>query len=180
MDISHWFSTYVSCLCPRKSKFTNRTNLGFTSALGWRFHWIKRKFSGFGQYIDNYIYFAPELNDNREPVYDVTIQGTYPRYSYRPTPTLIYGSDGILRIRIDNAVGVEMVGSFVRMLDQSTREELIGTPPKRLKTTLIGRFSKMWGDKIIDNELHLGGQYVAKQSFVIPERDFMAPPPHIF
>ena len=124
--------------------------------------------------------FAPELNDNREPVYDVTIQGTYPRYSYRPTPTLIYGSDGILRIGIDNAVGVEIVGSFVRMLDQSTREELIGTPPKRLKTTLIGRFSKMLGDKIIDNEWHLGGKYVAKQSFVIPERDFMAPPDAYF
>ena len=38
----------------------------------------------------------------------------------------------------------------------------------------------MWGDKIVKNELHLGGQYVAKQSFVIPERDFMDPPDAFF
>mgnify|MGYP001237050019 CR=1 FL=1 len=152
----------------------------FTSALGWRFHWIETEISGFGQYIDNYIYFAPELNDSKEPIYDVTIQGTYPRYSYRPTPTLVYGSDGIIRVGIDSAVGAEVVGSFVRMIDQSTTEELIGTPPKRLQTTLIGRFSQMLGDKIINNELRVGGLYVAKQSFVIPERDFMEPPEAYF
>ena len=109
-------------------------------------------------------------------MYDVTIQGTYPRYSYRPTPTLVYGSDGMIRLGIDNAIGAEMVGSFVRMIDQQTTEELIGTPPKRFRMTLIGRFSHMFRDTIIKNELRLGNQYVAMQSFVIPERDFMEPP----
>jgi iron complex outermembrane recepter protein len=152
----------------------------FTSSLGWRFHWIETEISGFAQHIDNYIYFAPELNDMKEPIYDVTIQGTYPRYSYRPTPTLVYGSDGIIRMGIDNAIGAEIVGSLVRMIDQQTSEELIGTPPKRIRATLIGRFSQMFGNKVIKNELHLGTQYVAKQSFVIPERDFMNPPDAYF
>ena len=34
-----------------------------------------------------------------------------------------------------------MVGSFVRMIDQQTTEELIGTPPKRFRITLIDDFS---------------------------------------
>ena len=70
-----------------------------------------------------------------------------------------------------------MVGSFVRMIDQHTMEELIGTPRKTVSDYFNRTIFSMFRDTIIKNEFaFLGNQYVAKQSFVIPERDFMEPP----
>ena len=65
---------------------------------GLRLETVEVELSGYGQYVDDYIYFSPELNTQGLPRFDVTIRGTYPSYEFRPIDAIFYGSDGTLNL----------------------------------------------------------------------------------
>ena len=87
---------------------------------GLRLETVEVELSGYGQFVDDYIYFSPELNTQGLPRFDVTIRGTYPSYEFRPIDAVFYGSDGTLNLGPRLPMGLTAQGGFVRASDQET------------------------------------------------------------
>lgn len=144
-----------------------------TSAL--RIPALEAEASVYGQYVDDYIHFAPTLTDEGNPRFDVTIQGTWPTWSYQAIDAVFYGVDGSLNIGPISPVGIEAQGGIVRAEDRASGEQLIGTPADHLLLALIGRPAPFGAVKSL--EVRLTAELVAHQSLVLAENDHVAPPP---
>lgn len=55
--------------------------------------------SAYANRIADYIYFAPALDENGKPIFDVLIRGAFPRFVTRPVDAVFYGADGGIAIR---------------------------------------------------------------------------------
>jgi iron complex outermembrane receptor protein len=57
---------------------------------------VSGEISGFGSYVADYLYFAPALGGDGQPIFDVTIRGSFPRFSTRNVDAAFYGADGFV------------------------------------------------------------------------------------
>ncbi|MEM6927013.1 MAG: TonB-dependent receptor [Myxococcota bacterium] len=152
------------------------TTWNASGTLGLRLDAIEGEVSGWGSLVQDYIYFAPALNDDGEVRFDVTSQGTFPRYGYSAIPAAFWGTDGRFLLGPTGQVGLELGGSIVRSVDRSTGAFLIGTPPDRGFVQLIARpFFRRLND--VRLAVRLDG--VARQSRTDLDADF-APPPDAY
>jgi iron complex outermembrane recepter protein len=135
---------------------------------------LQLEISGFGQLVEDYIYFAPDFDENGEPRFDVTIQGTWPRYVYRPIDAVVYGVDGQVSVAPESLFGLDLRGAIVRTSDRQTGDHLVGTPPDSLHLTLVYRPSPL--GKIHEMEFAVNSELMATQSRVDPKNDFAAAP----
>lgn len=124
--------------------------------------------------IQNYTYFAPDLTEDGDLRYEVTIRGTWPQYTYRPVPAVFYGADGHIDIAPEFWLGVRLQAALVRAHDLSTGDFLIGTPPDHGRIALIGRLPEF--PSIGDIEFSVHSDLIAKQTHTNPQADF-APAP---
>ena len=150
------------------------TTWGASSTLGLRVGVVEAELSGFANRINDFVYFAPEFNENGVLHYDVTIRGAYPRYSYRPIDARFYGADGMVRLGPESVVGLDLSGSLVRAYDDQG-VFLVGTPADRVR----GRLSLRALERPGAPQVSVVVDGVAKQSRVDPELDF-APAPDGF
>ncbi len=141
---------------------------------GLRLETVEVELSGYGQFVDDYIYFSPELNTQGLPRFDVTIRGTYPSYEFRPIDAVFYGSDGTLNLGPRLPMGLTAQGGFVRASDQETGAELVGTPADYLLLTLIGRPPPM--GPVHNISVQVSTDLVASQSRVADNADFVPSP----
>ncbi|MFT7520992.1 MAG: iron complex outermembrane receptor protein, partial [Kiritimatiellia bacterium] len=107
------------------------TTWGTSSTVGLRLPWIHAEASAYANLIDRYITFAPELNDQGQPKFDVTVRGAYPRFVYRQTNALFYGVDGGLTLGPRWPVSLTTQASLVRADDRVAHQPLLFVPPDR-------------------------------------------------
>jgi iron complex outermembrane receptor protein len=151
------------------------TAWGSSFTAGLRLEAVEVEASVYGQFIEDYIYFAPDLNADGEPRFDVTIRGTWPSWGYRPIDAVFYGADGSVNIGPYAPIGLQARGAIVRAEDGDTGSHLVGTPADHLLLALIGRLPPLGA--IQSMELRITTDLVDSQSHVEPEDDFAAPPP---
>jgi len=146
--------------------------VSFTAML--RHDAVEGEASVYGQVVDDYIYFSPDLNAQGEPRFDVTIQGTWPRYTFRPVDAQLHGLDGSLALAPLAPVGLDLWGSLVRARDQADGAQLVGTPADRMTVELVGRARPTGA--LRRAELRGTAELVDRQRRVDPSVDF-APAP---
>ncbi|MBC8454575.1 MAG: TonB-dependent receptor, partial [Deltaproteobacteria bacterium] len=131
---------------------------------GLRLEAMEAEASVFGQFVDDYIYFAPDLNEEGEPRFDVTIRGTWPSWGYRPIDATFHGFDGSLNLGPTAPIGLKARGGLVRAEDRETGNQLVGTPADHLFLALVGRPRSLGAFHGI--ELRVTTDIVASQSRV--------------
>lgn len=147
-------------------------NASFTSGL--RTEAVEAEASVYGQRINDYIYFAPELTEEGNTRFDVTIRGTWPTYGFQAIDADFFGMDGSISVGPHAPVGFKALGGIVRAENRANGDHLIGTPGDHLTLTAIGRPPALGAlDKTV---LQVRADLVAEQSRVNPKHDF-APPP---
>lgn len=151
------------------------TTWGASTTLGLSTPWFEGEASAYFNAIQNYIYFAPVLNDAGDPRFKVIIRGTFPLYGYRPINANFYGTDATLRIAPKEVFGVNVTGSLVRAYDTETNQFLVGIPPDRMRVTAVGRVPPKGALRQLD--FVVSTDLVAEQSRVDPSIDFAPPPP---
>lgn len=147
---------------------------GGSSTLGAELAWVRAEGSVFGSFVQDYVYFAPELNADGSPHYDVTIRGTWPTYAFRPIDAWVYGADGRIELGPDATLGLEALASLVRGQRAGSLEHLVGIPPDRARLSAVLRPGSR--GPLREPRARVGVELVARQSRVDPEADF-APPP---
>ncbi len=109
---------------------------GNALALGLRWDWMNAELAGFWNRTSNFIYFAPDAGNDGQPAYEVTVEGSWPRYAYRPIDAVFMGTDGNIDVGPDALVGVQLSGSLVRAQDTATGDGLVGIPADRAMAQL--------------------------------------------
>ncbi|MGF1512023.1 MAG: TonB-dependent receptor [Myxococcota bacterium] len=136
--------------------------------------WLSAEASGYWSFIDDYIYFAPELNAAGDPVIDVLVAGAFPRFSYRPVDAVFYGGEGAATLRLGPFdLGIE--GAVVRARDVENDAFLVFIPPDRASLSLTYH-APSFGPGFEDTFFTVTGSYVAEQTRFDPEAD-LAPAP---
>jgi iron complex outermembrane receptor protein len=129
--------------------------------------------SAYANFISDYIYFAPAIDQDGEPIFDVLIRGTFPRFVTRPVDAVFYGADGGISVTPMPALEIGGQVSIVRARDVSNDSFLVFVPADRLRgyatysatpPGLRGAFAS------------IAGAYVARQSRFDLTAD-LAPPP---
>lgn len=151
------------------------TSWGGSLTLGARFLEFEAEVSAHASYIDNYIYFSPDRTSDGAPAYEVTIKGTWPRFSYRAIDATMLGIDGAISLGLHTPIGLRVSGAAVRGRNSADGSHLIGIPPDQIDATLIGRIPPMGALDSLKMGFRMG--YTAKQSRVAADADFALPPP---
>jgi len=128
--------------------------------------------SVFASYLDDYIYFAPALDADGEPVFDVTIRGTFPRFVTRPVDAVFYGADGGITVTPTPALALEAQLSLVRARNVDDDTYLVFVPADRARAGITYTFSRLFGA--------VSGTYVARQARFDRDADLAPPPPGSF
>lgn len=154
-----------------------RTETAWGASLtgGLRHEAIEAELSGFVQRVDDYIYFSPDVGESGEPRFNVTIRGSWPRYTYRAIGAVLVGGDGSVSIGPSALLGLDARASLVRAQDRATGAQLVGTPGDQLHLALVGRPGPT--GPFSETELRLTTDLVARQSRVDPGLDFIEAPP---
>lgn len=136
------------------------------------------EFSTFANYISDYIYFAPAINENGEPIFDVLIRGVFPRFTTKPVNAIFYGADGGLVYKPFERLKLGAQLSMVRAKNITDDSFLVFVPPDRLRgnATYTHEFAN-GGEKAY---LSLTSTFVAKQDRFDLQADLVPPPESYF
>jgi len=138
-----------------------------TLTIGYRNEILATEVSGYTNWIDNYIYFAPWTVDGS--LQNVTlINGSFPIYKFQSVDAHFYGLDGMLHLLEDSRFATSISGATVRAWNRDTSEHLIGIPPDSV------RLKSGWKGDVLSIQPNIS--YVAKQHRVLSNLDFSDPP----
>ena len=128
--------------------------------------------SVYGNYIADYIYFAPAIDAMGKPVFDVTIRGAFPRFVTRPVDALFYGADGGIEVRPLPWLELGAQLSMVRAKNRTDDSYLVFVPPDRAR----GSATVRWGGYFASAT----GTFVRQQTRYDLAADFAKPPDAYF
>lgn len=137
---------------------------------------ITAEASAYANLIDDYIYFAPALDATGQPIFDVLIKGTFPRFVTRPVDALFYGADGGLTVKPIDQLEIAGQLSWVRAKNRTDNGYLVFVPPLQARGELT---YKPCIRGLRDAHVSVSGTFVAKQRRYDLAADF-APPPDAY
>lgn len=130
--------------------------------------------SAYSNYISDYIYFAPAINEDGQPIFDVLIRGSFPRFVTRPVDALFYGLDGGISVRPVPSLQLDGQLSLVRARNLSDDSYLVFVPPDRVRVAATHTRENVLG--LPNASASIAGTYVARQDRFDINAD-LAPPP---
>ena len=89
--------------------------------------------SAYANLINDYIYFAPAIAASGQPIFDVTVAGSFPRFTTRPVNAAFYGADGGVAVAPVAQLQVGAQVSIVRARDRSDHSYLVFVPADRAR-----------------------------------------------
>ena len=161
-----------------KPDIGSETTYSSSITLGYAGTAVKAEASAFANRINDYIYFAPAIDDTGMPVFDVTVRGTFPRFITRPVDAVFYGADGGVEYAPIPELELSAQASLVRAKDIVRDSYLVFVPADHYRGSVtvhppdIGSLHK--------NFATITGTYVAQQHHYDLAADFIAPPPAYF
>lgn len=130
--------------------------------------------SGFGSYIDDYLYFAPAMGADGQPIFDVLIRGSFPRFTTRSVDALFWGADGQVAVTPVRWLELGAQAQAVRAHNLTDDGYLVFVPPDRARGSLTLRRSALLGLREV--WAMISGSLVRRQTRFDPAAD-LAPPP---
>ncbi|MBA3456768.1 MAG: TonB-dependent receptor [Deltaproteobacteria bacterium] len=139
---------------------------------------VTGELSAYANKIDDYIYFAPAIDDAGAPIFDVTIRGAFPRFVTRPVDAVFYGIDAGIAVAPVTELELGAQASLVRARNTSEDSPLVFIPPDRFRGTITAKPPTFGG--VRNAFVTLSGTYVRRQRSFDLAADFAAPPDPYF
>ena len=160
------------------SKLDRERSWGASTSAEYEQSWFYVEGAAYLSYIDDYIYFAPEISDG-ELGLNETITGTFPVFTFRPTDAVFYGGELAGRIAPSSwPVEIEAQGSWVRAKDVNHGAGLTFIPADRYRLGL--RYHLPSRSPRFRSHLGIQGNLVDRQRQADVTVDFMEVPPAYF
>jgi iron complex outermembrane receptor protein len=135
---------------------------------------LTAELSGYANQISDYIYFAPALDENGDPIFDVLIRGTFPRFVTRPVDARYLGFDGGLAWTPHPTLELGAQASLVSARNRTDDSPLVFVPPARFRGAATYTRDGLWGLRSAFVSLSL--LHVTRQSRFDLAADFTEPP----
>jgi iron complex outermembrane recepter protein len=139
---------------------------------------LNAEVSVFANRINDYINFAPALDENGKPIFDVLIRGAFPRFVTRPLDALFYGADGGVDWALNKSLSLAAQFSVVRASAVATGKYLTFVPANRLRATATYQLPTMGNWK--KAAVSINGTAVDKQRRADESADFAPSPAGYF
>jgi iron complex outermembrane recepter protein len=141
---------------------------------------LAAEFSAYANLIDDYINFAPAISESGQPIFDVLIRGSFPRFVTQPVDAVFYGADGGVAFR--PIPGLELGGQFsiVRARNRSDDSFLVLVPGDRLRGSATYTHTASSPGPLENAFATIAGTLVARQNRFNEAADLAAPPPGYF
>jgi len=133
--------------------------------------------SAYANLIDDYIYFAPAIDASGDPIFDVLIRGTFPRFVTRPVDAFFYGADGGIAATPVPWLELGAQVSIVRARNLTEDGYLVFVPPDRVRGSVTLKRAKL--GQAHDLFASISGTFTAEQTHYDLAADF-APPPDAY
>src|SRR5690606_21258115 len=161
-----------------KPDLGRETTYGSSVTLGHDSTYVHGEVSAYINRIDDYIYFAPALDAAGNPIFDVLIRGTFPRFTTQAVDALFYGADGGVTVTPHESLALSLQASLVRAKDLERDRYLVFVPSDRYRGSLTYRppETRAWRKTYAS----VSGTYVTRQRRFDINADFAAPPPAYF
>lgn len=151
---------------------------GASLTLGQTSKWISTETSAYVNYIDEYIYFAPEPTDSPLGLNE-TIRGTFPVFTFRPVDAVFYGAEHAFSLAPPRwPVALDGQLQVVRARDLTHQGFLVFVPPGRYRLGVTYRWPEVW--RLRNGYVSVGGTLVDRQRRYELAADFAPPPPAYF
>jgi iron complex outermembrane receptor protein len=150
------------------------TTYSSSATVAFRHPRVTAEASAYANLIADYIYFAPALDENGVPIFDVLIRGTFPRFTTRPVDALFYGVDGGIAVTPHPRVELGGQVSIVRAENVRDGSYLVFVPADRFRGAITLHAPDGWG--LRKTSLSVAGTYVSRQRRFDLAADFAAPP----
>jgi iron complex outermembrane receptor protein len=134
--------------------------------------------STFGNFISDYIYFAPAIGPDGKPIFDVNIRGAFPRFVTRAVDAAFYGADGQIAVTPVPWLELDVQASTVRARDVTSGSYLVFVPPDRARASIA--FTRQRPLGLERATVSLSGTYVARQGRFDLAADLVPPPAAYF
>ena len=118
--------------------------------------------SGFGNFISDYLYFAPALGADGKPIFDVLVRGASPRFVTRGVDAAFYGADGTASVLPAPWLDLSAQASLVRARNLTDGGYLVLVPSDRFRVSVVATkaqfsvFQKLYASA--------AGSYTARQT----------------
>lgn len=152
-----------------ETTFSSSITVGYTTES------LKAEASVFGNVTNDYIYFAPAIDDAGMPIFDVTVRGSFPRFITKPINAMFYGADGGIEYAPIKQLEVGAQVSLVRGTDRDRSSPLVFVPADHYRASITYRPPDIWPLK--NSFATVTGNYVARQNNFDIAADFIPPPP---
>lgn len=139
---------------------------------------VRGEASAYINKTDDYIHFAPALDDNGNPIFDVLIRGTFPRFTTQAVDALFYGADGGITVMPHASLELAAQASLVRAKDTTNDTYLAFIPSDRYRGSVTYRPPETRA--LRKSFVTVSGTYVTKQRRFDIHTDFAEPPPAYF
>jgi iron complex outermembrane receptor protein len=134
--------------------------------------------SVYANLIADYIYFAPAIDENGQPIFDVLIRGTFPRFVTRPVDAVFYGADGGISVSPVSWLDLGGQVSMVRAKNTTDDSYLVFVPPDQLRGSVTYKAPALWS--LRKSFASVSGTYVRRQRRFDLAADFSPPPDAYF
>jgi iron complex outermembrane receptor protein len=134
--------------------------------------------SVFANLIDDYIYFAPAIDETGQPIFDVVSRGAFPRFITKPVDAVFYGADGGIAVKPHPMLELGASVSLVRAKNVDDDSYLVFVPSDRARGAVTYHAPDVGG--LRNSYVTLDGTYVARQRRFDVLADLATPPPAYF
>jgi iron complex outermembrane receptor protein len=161
-----------------KPDIGRETTYGTSATLGHDSEHVRGEVSAYVNRIEDYIYFAPALDAMGNPIFDVLIRGTFPRFTTQAVDAVFYGADGGITVVPVPALELSAQASLVRAKDTNHDKYLVFVPSDRYRGSITYRPPET--QSLRKSYVTLTGTFAAKQRRYDINADFAEPPPSYF
>lgn len=134
--------------------------------------------SAYANLIADYIYFAPAIGPDGEPIFDVLIRGSFPRFVTRAVDATFYGGDGGVTVAPHRSIELGAQVSIVRARNRTDDGYLVFVPPDQARGSITYKAPALGA--LREGFVTVDGTYVARQRRYDLAADFAPPPPAYF
>ncbi len=139
---------------------------------------IRAEASAYANYIGDYIYFSPAIDDDGDPIFDVLVRGSFPRFVTKPVDAVFYGVDASVAAKLTRSLTLGGQLSAVRARNTTDDTFLVFVPPDRARASATYTNLDALGRR--RGYLSLAGTFVRRQNRFDINADLAAPPDAYF
>lgn len=171
--VSHGAGAYVQ----GNPNLSSEQSYKWVNALIYQNSWLNVQLDLYLQWVNNFIYDQPSIDESGKPKVKAVVSGFYPIFEYKQTNAFFRGADFSLNIKPFSDWSYGLITALIWANEEPSQAYLPFIPPMRIDHYVEWIPSL---NKTFSASVKLGHRFVAKQNRFDPKKDLIASSPEAY